>query len=150
MSLTGKTALVTGASRGIGRAAAIALAEAGANVAINYRSHEEDALEVADQVRKAGGQALLLQGDVADLEAVEKMVADCVSNLGSLDIAVSNAAYSDRELFHQADMEGFRRTVDVTLGHSEVRLELETRGPEHIALILEKLKEDGYAAEVEP
>ena len=115
MTLSGKNALVTGASRGIGRAAAIALAQAGANVAINFRSHEDEAQEVAEQVRRAGREALLVQGDVADAEAVEKMVAQAVSQFGSLDIAVSNAAYSDREPFCEADMEGFRRTVDVTM-----------------------------------
>ena len=115
VTLTGKNALVTGASRGIGRAAAIALAKAGANVAINFRSHPDEAEEVAEQVRAAGREALLLQGDVADADAVEKMVADAVSQFGSLDIAVSNAAYSDREPFYEADMEGFRRTIDVTM-----------------------------------
>ncbi|MGE0606602.1 MAG: SDR family NAD(P)-dependent oxidoreductase [Pirellulales bacterium] len=115
MELEGISALVTGASRGIGRGVAVALAQAGANVAINYRSHPNEAEEVAAQVRACGRKALLVAGDVADLAAVEQMVAAAAVEFGRLDIAVSNAAFSERELFHTADMPGFRRTVDVTM-----------------------------------
>jgi glucose 1-dehydrogenase len=115
VELAGMSALVTGASRGIGRGIAVALAQAGADVAINFRSHPDEAQEVADQVRAAGRRALLLPADVADQGAVEQMVADAAATFGRLDIAVSNAAYSDREAFHQADMDGFRRTIDVTM-----------------------------------
>lgn len=113
--LHNQVALVTGASRGIGRAAAIALAQAGARVAINFRSHPAEAEEVAAEIRAAGSEALLLQGDVADQAAVEKMVADIAARFGRLDIAVSNAAYSDRQPFYEADMSGFRRSIDVTM-----------------------------------
>ena len=115
VNLKGCVALVTGASLGIGRSTAIALARVGASVAVNYRSHAEQADEVVQAIRECGSMAVSLQGDVADLASVEKMVADTVSAFGKLDIAVSNAAYSDRDLFFQADMEGFRRTVDVTM-----------------------------------
>jgi glucose 1-dehydrogenase len=115
MSLQGQIAIVTGASRGIGRAAAIALARAGAHVGINFRSHPEEAEEVAAACREFGVEALLLQGDVSDLDSVEKMVAQVVAKFGRLDIAVSNAAYSDREPFWEADLAGFRRGVDVTM-----------------------------------
>ncbi|MEX2186961.1 MAG: SDR family oxidoreductase [Pirellulales bacterium] len=115
MSLTGQVAIVTGASRGIGRAAAIALARAGAAVGVNYRSHTEEAEEVAAAIRDAGAEAILLPGDVADLASVEKMVAAVVEKFGRLDIAVSNAAYSDREPFWEANLDGFRRGVDVTM-----------------------------------
>lgn len=115
MSLEGQIAIVTGGSRGIGRAAAIALARAGANVGINFRSHPDEAEQVAATVREFGREAILLPGDVADLAAVEKMVADVVTKFGRLDIAVSNAAYSDREPFWEADLAGFRRGVDVTM-----------------------------------
>lgn len=115
IDLRGCVALVTGASLGIGRAAAIALGKAGAKVGVNYRSNHEKAQEVVDEIRKAGSDALLLPADVADQSAVEKMVAETAAKFGKLDIAVSNAAYSDRDRFFEADMAGFRRTVDVTM-----------------------------------
>ncbi len=115
MKLDGKTALVTGASRGIGRATAVALAEAGADVGINYFSHDDEAREVAAQIEQLGRRALLLQGDVADQGAVEAMVDKMAAEFGALDIAVSNSAFSERQLFYEADMEKFRRTVDVTM-----------------------------------
>ena len=115
IDLRGCVALVTGASLGIGRATAIALGKAGAKVGINYRSNHEKAQEVADEIRQAGSEALLLPADVADQSAVEKLVADTAAKFGKLDIAVSNAAYSDRDRFFEADMAGFRRTVDVTM-----------------------------------
>jgi glucose 1-dehydrogenase len=113
--LSGKGAIVTGASRGIGRATAIALAEAGADVAINFFQATAEAEAVAEAVRDAGRRALLMQGDVADQAAVERMIQQTVEAFGRLDIAVSNAVYSDREPFHTADMAGFRRTIDVTM-----------------------------------
>jgi glucose 1-dehydrogenase len=115
MKLKGKNALVTGASRGIGRAVAVELAKQGANVGINFRSHPEEAEEVAKEVRAAGGKALLLKADVADIKAVDEMVAKMAADLGSVDLFVSNAAYSDRQLMLDADIEGFRRTIDVSM-----------------------------------
>ena len=115
MKLKGRNALVTGASRGIGRACAVELARQGANVGINFRSHPEEAEEVAKEVRAAGAKALLLQGDVADLKSVEGMVAKTVVEFGGVDLFVSNAAYSDRQLMLEANMEGFRRTIDVSM-----------------------------------
>ncbi len=109
------SALVTGASQGIGLATAVALAEAGASVAFNYRAEPREAAPAVEKIRRSGGRAILLSGDVSDQTTVERLVADTVAEFGRLDIAVSNAAYSDRELFWQADMEGFRRTIDVTM-----------------------------------
>jgi glucose 1-dehydrogenase len=113
--LRGKVAVVTGASLGIGRATALALGRGGASVVVNYRSSAEKAAEVVREIEESGSRAIALQGDVADQSAVEALVARAAEEFGRLDIAVSNAAYSDRELFYEADMAGFRRTVDVTM-----------------------------------
>jgi len=91
------------------------LAKAGANVAVNYRTHAHEAEETAGEIRSLGTQALVLQGDVASQADVERMVAEVAANWGGLDGYVSNAAYSDRELIVEADMEGFRRTIDVSM-----------------------------------
>jgi glucose 1-dehydrogenase len=113
--LQGLSAIVTGASQGIGLATAHALAQAGASVAFNYRSNPGEATTIVRQIEQAGGRAILLAGDVSDQSTVERLVDETVAAFGRLDIAVSNAAYSDRELFWQADMKGFHRTIDVTM-----------------------------------
>ncbi len=113
MKLDGLNALITGASRGIGRGCAIEMAAAGANIAINYYSHADEAAEVAREVEKLGRKAITLQGDVADQAVVEELVARTAKEFGSLDLFVSNAVYSDRQFFVEADMKGFRRTIDV-------------------------------------
>lgn len=115
VDLKGRVAVVTGASLGIGRSTAIAMGRAGAAVVVNFRSHPAQADEVVEAIRAVGGRAIKYQADVADLQAVEGLVAAAVSEFGKLDLAVSNAAYSDREVFYEANMEGFRRTVDVTM-----------------------------------
>ena len=115
MSFAGRVALITGASRGIGRACAIELARRGADVAINFRSHPDEAEEAAAEIRALGRKALLVQADVADQAAVEGMVAKTVAELGQLNHFVSNAAYSDLQLMLDADMAGFKRTIDVSM-----------------------------------
>jgi glucose 1-dehydrogenase len=113
--LTGKVALVTGASSGIGRACAIALGQAGADVALNYGRQHEPAESAAAEIRKLGRKALLCQCNVSDHKAVEDMVAKIVKELGGVDIFISSAVYSDREPFHTANLENFRKTIDVSL-----------------------------------
>jgi len=113
--LQGKTAIVTGSSLGIGRATAIALGRSGANVVVNYHAHSQAAEEVVQAVRAAGARAIQVQADVSDQAAVERLVAESVAEFGAVDIAISNAAFSERESFYEAKMEGFRRTVDVTM-----------------------------------
>lgn len=115
MRLAGLNGLVTGASRGIGRGCAIEMAKEGANVAINYYSHPEEAEDVAREVRSLGRKAITVQGDVANQDAVENLVTKTVEAFGSIDLFVSNAAYSDRMNFIDADMKGFHRTIDVTM-----------------------------------
>lgn len=113
MRLKGKNALVTGSSRGIGRGCALEMARAGANVAINYYSHPDEAEEVAKEVRALGGKAIILQGDVSNRARVEEMVDETVKAFGSIDLFVSNAVYSDRQLMIEADLAGFERTINV-------------------------------------
>jgi glucose 1-dehydrogenase len=111
----GKVALVTGASSGIGRATAIALAENGADVALNYFSLEDSAKSAAEKIRSLGRSAMLFPVDVSDQAAVEQMASRTKNELGSIDLLVSCAVYSDRELFWKADMAGFRRTIEVSM-----------------------------------
>jgi len=115
LELAGQSAIVTGAGRGIGRAISVALASAGADVAINYLDNRSEAEEVAAAVKQTGRRALLCQGDVSDQKTVEELVATAAATFGKIDIAVANAYYSAREPFWQADMAKFRRTVDVTM-----------------------------------
>lgn len=115
MSFEGKNALVTGSSKGIGAAVALELARQGANVVVNCHSSRDQADKVAEQIRKLGRKALVVTADVSSMEAVDEMVQQTVAELGSLDLFVSNAVYSDREVMLKADMTGFRRTVDVSM-----------------------------------
>src|SRR5512136_2200509 len=108
--LLGKVAMVTGASRGIGRGAALCLAEEGADVLVNYRTHPEEAQAVVAEITALGRRALAWQSDVADRAQVERMVQGAVEHFGHLDIAVANAAYSVRQPVAQADWDGVQRT----------------------------------------
>ncbi len=111
----GKSALVTGSSKGIGRSVALELARGGANVTINSSSSLEAAEKVAEEARSFGVKAIVCQCDVSDQAAVEHMVAKTVEAFGSLDLFVSNAVYSDRQLMVDADMKGFKKTIDVSM-----------------------------------
>lgn len=91
MLLANKTALVTGASRGIGRATALELAKAGAKIAVNYAGNRAAAEEVVALIEAAGGQAFMVQADVGDAAAVDAMVKAVVERFGSIDILVNNA-----------------------------------------------------------
>jgi NAD(P)-dependent dehydrogenase (short-subunit alcohol dehydrogenase family) len=99
MRLAGKTALVTGAQQGIGRAIAVALARDGANVAVNFLDDEAAASRVAGEVREHGRQAMLVRGDVSRPGDVEAMVAAVVQKLGPLDVVVNNAGVFPRVAF---------------------------------------------------
>ena len=94
--LEGKTALVTGGGRGIGRGIVVELAREGADVAINYRRDREAAEATAAEVRALGRRAVVLQADVGEREAVEPMVAQAVEFLGGLDVAVANSGVAAR------------------------------------------------------
>jgi 3-oxoacyl-[acyl-carrier protein] reductase len=113
--LTGKVALVTGASRGIGRATAEVLAERGALVVINYVSNEAAAREVADGIQARGGKAEILQFDVASGEATEKAIAEAAKRLGRLDVLVANAGIAIDGLLLRLKEDDFDRILDINV-----------------------------------
>src|SRR5262245_17882730 len=90
-SLEGKVALVTGGSRGIGRAICLRLARAGAAIAVNYHARADAAAEVVRSIEGAGGRAVSIEGDVGDRLAVARMVERVASELGPIDVLVNNA-----------------------------------------------------------
>lgn len=114
MKLAGKTALVTGASRGIGRGIALCLAAEGADIVLNYRTHADEAREVEADVAAMGRSALLWQADVADRDAVARMFDAAVERFGRLDIAVANAAMSIRQNVVEARWQDVLRTIEVS------------------------------------
>jgi 3-oxoacyl-[acyl-carrier protein] reductase len=91
VKLTGKVALVTGGSRGIGRAIAVSLAEAGAAVAVNYRERAKEAASVVEAITKSGGRAIAVAADVSQSKAVADMAATVGRELGPVDVLVNNA-----------------------------------------------------------
>jgi 3-oxoacyl-[acyl-carrier protein] reductase len=101
--LGGRTALVTGASRGLGRAIALRLASAGAAVAVNYRERAEAAEAVVREIEARGGRALAVRADIADAAQVREMVGRTTSELGAVDILVNNAGVSHRGDLGDAD-----------------------------------------------
>ncbi|HYQ17151.1 MAG TPA: 3-oxoacyl-[acyl-carrier-protein] reductase [Polyangiaceae bacterium] len=113
--LTGKVALVTGGSRGIGRAAALALGKQGAQVVVNYVSNEASAREVAEQIQAAGGKAEIVQFDVGNSEAAEKAVAEVAKRLGRLDILVCSAGISIDGLLLRLKDEDLDRILSVNV-----------------------------------
>jgi len=114
IDLSDKVALISGASRGIGRGIALKMGRSGAKVTVNCRTHPDEAEEVAAEIRNAGSDALVYPADVSDRSAVDAMVNATIEKFGRLDIAVSNAYYSKREPFLNLGLEGARRTHDVT------------------------------------
>jgi 3-oxoacyl-[acyl-carrier protein] reductase len=114
--LEGKVALVTGGSRGIGRAIAEALAEQGATVVVNYVRAEADAQEVAKGIAEKGGKAEIIGFDVADAAASEEAIAEVAKRHGRLDIAVSNAGISIDGLILRLKAEDIARTLNVNVG----------------------------------
>jgi 3-oxoacyl-[acyl-carrier protein] reductase len=110
-----RVALVTGGSRGIGKAVALALAEAGAGVAINYRDCDEEANAVADAIRESGGRAAVFRADVSLRIAVESMVHDIEQRFGPIDILVNNAGIAMVRGLDDITEEDFDRTIAVNL-----------------------------------
>jgi glucose 1-dehydrogenase len=113
--LKGQTALVTGANSGIGRAIAISLGNAGANVVVNYVTKAEDAEAVALEIRSGGQRALIVQADVGDESQVQAMFAAAVCEFGTIDILVSNAGIERNAPFHEMTTTQWDAVINVNL-----------------------------------
>jgi 3-oxoacyl-[acyl-carrier protein] reductase len=113
--LSAHTALVTGASRGIGAAIAIALAEAGAAVAVNYRERADDAASVVAKIKSTGGRAVAVAADVSQAAAVAKMIERVASDLGPIDILVNNAGMAIVRGVDDLTESEFDQTIAVNL-----------------------------------
>ena len=113
--LTGKKAIVTGSSRGIGRGIALALARQGTDVIINYRSSQKEAEAVVEEIRKIGRDSLAIQADVSRKSEVEKMVAETVEKFGKIDVLVNNAGIAVFKPFDQLTEEDWDQTLAINL-----------------------------------
>ncbi|WP_102399310.1 3-oxoacyl-[acyl-carrier-protein] reductase [Haloimpatiens massiliensis] len=113
--LKGKNAIVTGASRGIGRAIALKLAEKGVNIVINYRSNKEKAEELVKEIEAKGVKALAIEGDVSIFSEAESMVNTAFEQLGSVDILVNNAGITKDTLILRMKEEEFDKVIEVNL-----------------------------------
>ncbi|MDF2609424.1 MAG: 3-oxoacyl-(acyl-carrier-protein) reductase [Lachnospiraceae bacterium] len=113
--LDNKIAIVTGASRGIGRAIALTLASYGASVIVNYNGSKEKAEEVVNEIKSKGGTASVYQADASDFEAVKTMFADVVKEYGRIDILVNNAGITRDNLILKMTEEEFDAVIDTNL-----------------------------------
>lgn len=110
-----RTALVTGASRGIGRACAILLAQGGAKVAVNYRANKDAALQTLGAVEEAGSQGIIVQADVSQPADVERMVLEIERDLGPVELLVNNAGVFDYVSHEGTSLEIWHRAIDNNL-----------------------------------
>ena len=113
--LTGKNALITGASKGIGRAIALKFAEEGANVAFTYRSSVEQGQALEQELASKGVKAVGYQSDAADFTAAEELIAKVVEELGSLDVLVNNAGITQDNLLMRMTEEMWDKVINVNL-----------------------------------
>ncbi|MDQ6815013.1 MAG: SDR family NAD(P)-dependent oxidoreductase, partial [Bacteroidota bacterium] len=115
LKLKGQSALVTGASSGIGKAVAIALANEGANVVINCSSHPEHGEEVAAEIKANGGTAMVYQADVSKENEVQAMFQAMYQAYGTIDILVSNSGIQKDSALADMSLENWQRVIDVNL-----------------------------------
>lgn len=111
----GKTAIVTGASRGIGRTIALRLARDGFSIAVNYASSISHAEEVVDQIQNAGGQAIAIKADVGDPFAVEQLFQQAADAFGAIDVVVNNSGIMPLSPIAKGDVELFDRVIKTNL-----------------------------------
>ncbi|SFE20756.1 3-oxoacyl-[acyl-carrier protein] reductase [Paenibacillus catalpae] len=115
MSLQGKVAIVTGASRGIGRQIAIQLGEAGAKVVVNYSSNGEKANEVVKLIEQAGGEAAAVRGDISKVSDVEALFSETIGQFGRIDVLVNNAGIMETTMITDVTEEMFDRQFNINV-----------------------------------
>jgi len=113
--LSGRAALVTGGSRGIGRAISRELARSGAAVAINYHKSEEQAQSIRKEIEDGGGRAIIVRGDVRLPDDTERMVQETVDGLGRLDVLVNNAGFNRDTLLLRMSLEDWDQVMELNL-----------------------------------
>jgi glucose 1-dehydrogenase len=115
LRLENKVAVITGSSLGIGSAIALAFAKEGAAVAVDYRSHPDEAKEIVDQVEASGGRAISVHADVSSPEDVKNLVKKAVEEFGRLDVMVNNAGTEEKMPFLETPLEVWNRIIAVNL-----------------------------------
>ncbi|MGA9173448.1 MAG: glucose 1-dehydrogenase [Thermoactinomyces sp.] len=113
--LKGKVVVITGASKGIGRAMAIRFGQEQAKVVINYRSSEEEALEVMKDVKQAGGDAIIVRGDVTKEEDVKRLVRSAIDHYGTLDVMINNAGIENPVPSHELSLSDWNKVINTNL-----------------------------------
>lgn len=113
--LSDKSVLITGASRGIGRAIALEMAKNGAKVAVNYAGNEAKAQEVVEEIRELGGQAIKIQADVSNETEVKAMVSEVIDSFGRLDVLVNNAGITRDNLLMRMKESEFDEVINTNL-----------------------------------
>jgi 3-oxoacyl-[acyl-carrier protein] reductase len=113
--LLNRVALVTGASRGIGRAIAISLAKLGVDIAVNYHSQKEKAEETAQEIREMGRKAKAIQADVSDSEQVWKLMHETAEKLGAVSILINNAAIAQKRSYEDITEDDWDQTIKINL-----------------------------------
>ncbi len=113
--LQGKCAVITGASRGIGREIALKYAKEGANIVLNYRNSEEEALQLKEELDKLGSNTLIIKANVSDFEEAEKLIKEAKEAFGRVDILVNNAGITKDNLIIRMKEEDFDSVIDVNL-----------------------------------
>lgn len=113
--LTGKVALVTGASRGIGRAIAVEMAKEGASIVINYSKDDEGAQRTLEEIKSVNGYGIIIKQDISSLESCKIMIDEIVATMGKIDILVNNAGISTIGLFMDAQEEDIAKIINTNL-----------------------------------
>lgn len=114
-NLEGKVVVVTGASKGLGKAMALRFGEEKAKVVVNYRSTKKDLEDIVQHIKDAGGDAITVQADVSKEEDVKKLVDAAVQNFGSLDVMVNNAGVENEVPSHELSLEDWNKVISVNL-----------------------------------